>query len=92
MGTEVQTKREVISERASGIAQDFHEVSSATKRMASDSVEALRKTANEFLNEGRTKAREAGKSVQTQVQEKPGKSMLIAAAVGFLLGVVWMRR
>ena len=92
METEVQTKREVISERASGVAKDFQEISSATKHMATDSVDALRKTANEFLNEGRTKAREVGMSVQTKVQEKPGKSMLIAAAVGFLLGVLWMRR
>lgn len=92
MGTEVQTKREVISERVSEIAKDLQEVSSATRRMATDSVAALRKTANEFLDEGRIKARDLGNSVQTKVQEKPGKSMLIAAAIGFLLGVFWMRR
>ena len=92
METEVPTKREMISERVSEIANDFQEVSSATKRMAADSLDAVRKTATQFLGEGRTKVREAGKSVHSKVQEKPGRSMLIAAAVGFLVGILWMRR
>jgi ElaB/YqjD/DUF883 family membrane-anchored ribosome-binding protein len=92
MGTEVPTKREMISERVSEIAKDFQEVSSATKRMAADSMDALRQTATQFLGEGRMKVREVGKSVQSKVQGKPGKSMIIAAAVGFLVGILWMRR
>lgn len=92
MATDVLTKREAISERASAIAKDFQEVRSATKQMAADSVEALRSTANDLVDEGRAKAREVGRSVQSKVQEKPVKSVFIAAAVGFLLGVIWMRR
>jgi ElaB/YqjD/DUF883 family membrane-anchored ribosome-binding protein len=92
MATDVLTKREAISERASAIAKDFQDVRSATKQMATDSVDVLRHTANDLFDEGRTKAREVGQSVQSKVQEKPVKSVLIAAAVGFLLGVFWVRR
>jgi ElaB/YqjD/DUF883 family membrane-anchored ribosome-binding protein len=92
MATEVLTKREAISSRASAIARDFQDVSTATKRMASDSVDALRKTANDFLAEGRTKARKVGEGVQAKVQEQPVKSMLIAAGVGFLVGMFLARR
>jgi ElaB/YqjD/DUF883 family membrane-anchored ribosome-binding protein len=92
MSTEVRAKRAAISDRASTIAKDFEEVRSATKKVAADSVDALRRTANELLDEGRTKAREVGQNVQSKVQQKPVKSVLIAAAVGFLLGVFWMRR
>jgi ElaB/YqjD/DUF883 family membrane-anchored ribosome-binding protein len=86
------TKREAISERASAIAKDFQDVRSATKQMATDSVDALRRTATDLLDEGRTKAREAGQTVQGKVKEQPAKSVLIAAAIGFLLGVFWVRR
>jgi ElaB/YqjD/DUF883 family membrane-anchored ribosome-binding protein len=92
MSTDVLTKREAISERASAIAKDFQEVRSATKQMATDSVDVLRHTANDLLEEGRAKAHEVGESIQSKVQEKPMKSVFIAAAVGFLLGVIWMRR
>jgi ElaB/YqjD/DUF883 family membrane-anchored ribosome-binding protein len=92
MSTDVQAKREAISERAAAIAKDFQEVRSATKQMATDSVDALRCTANDLLDDGRTKAREVGQSIQCKVQEKPVKSVLIATAIGFLLGVFWMRR
>jgi ElaB/YqjD/DUF883 family membrane-anchored ribosome-binding protein len=92
MSTEVLTKREAISERASAVAKDFQDVRSATKQMATDSVDALRCTANDLLDEGRAKARELGQNVQSKVQEKPVKSVLIAAAIGFLLGVFWKRR
>ena len=89
MVTEVLTKREAISERASAIAKDFKDVSTATKRVAADSVDALRQTANDFLDEGRTTVRKVGESVQGKVQEQPVKSMLIAAGVGFLVGVLF---
>jgi ElaB/YqjD/DUF883 family membrane-anchored ribosome-binding protein len=92
MSTDVQAKRKAISERATAIAKDFQEVRSATKQMATDSVDALRRTASDLVDEGRTKAREVGQSVQSKVQETPVKSVLIAAAVGFLLGVFWIRR
>jgi ElaB/YqjD/DUF883 family membrane-anchored ribosome-binding protein len=92
MSTDVKATREAISERASAIAKDFQDVRSATTQMATDSVDALRCTANDLLGEGRAKARELGQNVQSKVQEKPVKSVLIAAAVGFLLGVFWKRR
>jgi ElaB/YqjD/DUF883 family membrane-anchored ribosome-binding protein len=92
MGSDVLTKREAISERASAIAKDFQDVRSATKQIANDSVDALRQTASDLLDEGRTQAQVVGKSIQSKVQEKPVKAVLIAAAVGFLAGVFCVRR
>ena len=60
--------------------------------MASNGVDALRETANKYLDEGRTRVRELGETVQSRVQEQPMKSILIATAVGFLLGILWRRR
>lgn len=92
MSAELETKCEEISDRAGAIAKDFQEVRSATRQMAVDSIGALRQTADQLLNESRTKAREVGQSVQSKIQESPAKSLLIAASVGFLLGAFLVRR
>ena len=92
MANTVRTKREDVTEQASTIARDLQDVGAATKRMASDSVEALRETANQYLDQGRTRVREMSDTMQHRVQEQPVKSILIASALGFLLGALWMRR
>ena len=89
--TNVRSKRDV-AEQASTIAKDLQEVGSSAKRMAGDSVEALREAANEYLDEGRARVRELSDTVQTRIQEQPMTSILVATAVGFLLGVLWVRR
>jgi ElaB/YqjD/DUF883 family membrane-anchored ribosome-binding protein len=60
--------------------------------MAGDSVEALRDAANEYLDEGRARIRDLGDTVHSRIQEQPMTSILVATAVGFLLGVLWVRR
>jgi ElaB/YqjD/DUF883 family membrane-anchored ribosome-binding protein len=92
MASSVRSNREDVAEEASSIAKDLHEVGNATRRMATDSVEAIRDTANQYLDEGRNRVRELGETVQHRVQDQPMTSILVAAAVGFLLGVLWVRR
>jgi ElaB/YqjD/DUF883 family membrane-anchored ribosome-binding protein len=92
MANTVRSMRDDVSEQASTLAKDFQEAGATAKRMAGDSVEALRETANEYLDEGRARVRELGDTVQTRIQEQPMTSILVATAVGFLLGVLWVRR
>jgi ElaB/YqjD/DUF883 family membrane-anchored ribosome-binding protein len=92
MASSVRSKREDVSDQASNVAQGLQDVSAATRRMASDSVEALRETANQYLDEGRNRVRELSENMQTRVQDQPMTSILVAAAVGFVLGVLWVRR
>jgi ElaB/YqjD/DUF883 family membrane-anchored ribosome-binding protein len=92
MANTTRAKRDEVAEQASTIAKDLQEVGTATRQMASDSVEALRETANQYLDQGRTRVREMSDTMQTRIQEQPVKSLLIATAVGFLLGVLWVRR
>jgi ElaB/YqjD/DUF883 family membrane-anchored ribosome-binding protein len=76
----------------SSVSNDLQEMGASARRMAGDSVEALRDTANEYLEEGRARVRELSDTVQTRIQEQPMTSILVATAVGFLLGVLWIRR
>jgi ElaB/YqjD/DUF883 family membrane-anchored ribosome-binding protein len=88
----VRSKRSDVSEHASNIANELQEAGAGARRMASDSMEAMREAAGEYLDEGRAKVRELGDNVSTRIQEQPMTSILVATAVGFLLGVLWIRR
>ena len=92
MGTIVKAEREASSERISHVAKDLQDVDSAAKRVAADSFGALRQTAHDLIDKGRTKTREVSGGVQNKFQEQPVKSVLLAGAIGFLLGIVWVRR
>jgi len=92
MASTATTKREEISEQAASIGKDLQEAGRDAQRMAADRMEALRETATEYMDQGRNRVRELGETVQHRVQEQPLKSVLIAAAVGFLLGAICVRR
>jgi ElaB/YqjD/DUF883 family membrane-anchored ribosome-binding protein len=92
MANTVQSKQQDIGERASEMAKDLQEMGENARRMAAERAEMLRETANEYLDEGRVRLRELGDTVQHRVQEQPMQSILIATAVGFLLGMIFVRR
>jgi ElaB/YqjD/DUF883 family membrane-anchored ribosome-binding protein len=92
MASSVRSKQEDLAEKASSMGKDLQEMSAATRRMANESVEALRDTANQYLDEGKIRVREFSETLQSRVQDQPVKSILVATAVGFLLGVLWGRR
>jgi ElaB/YqjD/DUF883 family membrane-anchored ribosome-binding protein len=81
-----------VADRATTVAEDIKDLGAAAKRTLADSADAVRETANEYLEQGRAKAREAGERVQKQVGEKPMTSVLLAAGIGFVLGMLWVRR
>jgi len=92
MASNVRSKRDEMTEQMSSVAKDLQEMGASARRVAGDSVEALRDSANEYLEEGRERVRELSDTVQTRIQEQPMTSILVATAVGFLLGVLWVRR
>jgi ElaB/YqjD/DUF883 family membrane-anchored ribosome-binding protein len=92
MSTKTMSKREAISERASAVTKDFEEVRSAARQMATDSVDMLRQTASDLLYDGQDKMQEARQRIAATFQESPVRTVLIGAAVGFLIGIFFRRR
>ncbi len=58
---------------------------------AREKLDHLRESAGEYYETGRDKAREWEGELEEYVRDQPLKSLLIAAGVGMLLGVVWRR-
>lgn len=59
---------------------------------ASERVVALRSAGEHRLEEIRTRATEAAKRAETTVREHPGYAVAGAAALGFMLGALALRR
>jgi ElaB/YqjD/DUF883 family membrane-anchored ribosome-binding protein len=77
---------------ASTISDGIHELGAAAREVAADQVEAMRDRATDVLDHGRERLREVGASVETRFHDQPMKTVLIAAGIGFLLGMIWNRR
>lgn len=82
---------ESVQSEAAGIGQNIKDMGSKAKGMAQEQFEQLRNTASEYYQQGRQKLGEWEDSLEQYVREQPMKSLLIAAGVGALLGILWRR-
>jgi ElaB/YqjD/DUF883 family membrane-anchored ribosome-binding protein len=87
-----EQRRDNPSDQAASVAKTLQDAGQAARRMATDGVEQVRETASEYWDQGRAKAEELTESLQTNVRDRPMAAILIAAGIGFLLGVACASR
>jgi ElaB/YqjD/DUF883 family membrane-anchored ribosome-binding protein len=95
MATAKSTKQEVsnnVAELGATVAGDLYDMRDAATRMVTDSADAFRGAAQNYLDEGRARATDMMGRMQGKVQDEPFKALLVAAGVGVLLGAVFFRR
>lgn len=61
------------------------------RQQAGDAYEHGKQKAGEAYEHGKEKARQYEQTLEQYVQEKPIQSLLIAAGVGVVLGILWKR-
>ena len=81
-----------LRESAAQVGHDLREMGSQMKDVAQERFNRLRQQAAEYYEQGRERAREWEQNLEKMVQERPIKSLLIAAGVGVLLGYLFRRR
>lgn len=54
-------------------------------------VKGVREKAEEYAEAGREKAHEWEEGIEGYIQEKPLHAVLMAAAIGLVLGLLWRR-
>jgi ElaB/YqjD/DUF883 family membrane-anchored ribosome-binding protein len=98
VGEAAASSRERLSEVARGVEQRYQRVAEEMRREAEKASKAARErvdTAVTGLRQGYTKVRKdvgnLSEDVTDYVRDNPGKSLLIAAVVGFLLGLLFRR-
>ena len=80
-----------LKEKAQEVKDNLREMGSQARDVAKEQYENLRSQANEYYEQGRERINEYTESLEQYVQEQPIKSLLIAAGVGVLLGILWKR-
>jgi ElaB/YqjD/DUF883 family membrane-anchored ribosome-binding protein len=80
-----------IGRSASDVQQNIREMGGQIKEAATEKYGELRDTAQEYYQQGRERAMEWEQGLEEYVREKPLQSLLIAAGVGMLLGMIWKR-
>jgi ElaB/YqjD/DUF883 family membrane-anchored ribosome-binding protein len=57
-----------------------------------DSIDSLRERATDYVDQGRERATELAETFEETVHDRPVTAILVAAAVGFVLGCFMSRR
>jgi ElaB/YqjD/DUF883 family membrane-anchored ribosome-binding protein len=80
-----------VTEAASNVGQNLRDLGGQVRDVATQKYEQLRESASDYYQQGRERAQEWEQNIEDYVREKPLQSVLIAAGVGVLLGLLWKR-
>ena len=80
-----------LREGAAEVTQNLRDMGGQVRDAATEKYEQLRDQASEYYEQGRQRAQEWEQGLEQYVQEKPIQSLLIAAGVGMMLGLLWKR-
>ena|SRR3972149_7490367 len=83
---------ERIGTQAKVIGKDFQEMGDTAVEALQEKFGEMHDTASEYYEQGKDKFSEVGRSIEKFIKQQPLKSILIAAAAGWLFGRFWMRR
>jgi ElaB/YqjD/DUF883 family membrane-anchored ribosome-binding protein len=81
-----------LRETAAEVKENLRDIGTQVRDQATQQYEQMRDQANQYYEEGRRRAMEMEQTLEQYVQEKPIQSLLIAAGIGMLLGMIWKRR
>ena len=80
-----------LRDSAAQVTQNLRDMGGQVRDAATEKYEQLRDQASDYYEQGRQRAQEWEQGLEQYVQEKPIQSLLIAAGVGVLLGLLWKR-
>ncbi|MDP9173876.1 MAG: hypothetical protein M3O30_08425 [Planctomycetota bacterium] len=85
------TTTDQLKDKATQVGQNIRDMGGQLRDAATEQYGQLRDQAGEYYEQGRRQAREWEDSIEHYVHEKPVQSLLIAAGVGLILGMIWRR-
>ena len=91
MGENQNTGTSNLTDKAAEVGQNLRDLGGQVRDQAKEKYEQFSGQAREYYDQGREMAQQWEQSLESYVQEKPIQSLLIAAGVGMLLGILWKR-
>ena len=80
-----------LRDTAQQVGQQVRERAQQVRDQATEKYEQLRDQASQYYDMGRQRAEQIEGDLESYVREQPVKSLLIAAGVGLLLGILWKK-
>ena len=80
-----------LRDKASEVASNLRDMGSQVRDAATEQYQNIKESATEYYQAGRDKAVQWENQIEEYVREQPIKSLLMAAGVGILLGILWKR-
>ncbi len=80
-----------MRDTAQQVQENLRNLGGQVRDAATERYGELRDQATDYYEQGRQRATEMEQSLEQYVHEKPIQSLMIAAGVGVLLGVLWKR-
>ncbi len=90
-GTGAGSATEHLKESAQQVSENLRNIGSQARDAANEKFSDLKQQANEYYDQSRERAHEWEQGLEQYVQDKPIQSLLIAAGVGLVLGMLWKR-
>lgn len=86
-----QTAPDQAATAAAQLKDKATDMVDSVKQAATEQYEQARGTAEEYYDRGRESVQQWQHDLETYVQEKPIKALLIAAGAGMVFGMIWKR-
>jgi ElaB/YqjD/DUF883 family membrane-anchored ribosome-binding protein len=86
------TASDRLRKQAKQVRKSLREMRGTAKDVAQEALQHIRENGSERYAQGRGKVLRAEHAVEHYIQQRPLKSVLIAAGVGVVLGGYWLRR
>ncbi|MCE9624035.1 MAG: hypothetical protein K8R69_01075 [Deltaproteobacteria bacterium] len=79
---------EDLQQNATQVADDMLKLGNAIQSLAADSWQSVQNKLSELYDSGQHKVASAEKKIEGQIQKRPMQALLVAAGVGFLIGLM----
>lgn len=83
---------DTMREKAGDFKTNLQDMGSAAKQVAQEQFAGVRDTMTTYYEQGRERAMELEHSLENRVRERPISAILVATGLGFLIGMLWMRK
>jgi ElaB/YqjD/DUF883 family membrane-anchored ribosome-binding protein len=92
LGQPIRSASDQLREQAGAVREDLGHLGRLAKDATKEKLGDAKVTASEYYDKGRAKAEELEAQLVDQIRAKPLKSVLIAAGIGALFGLLISRR
>lgn len=80
-----------LGAQAEQVTQNLRDLGGQVRDAAREKYSQLSDQAQDYYDQGKHKAQEWEQGIESYITEKPLQSVLIAAGVGVVLGLLWKR-